>query len=191
MKTITIKVIAGCLLLASFTTNSFSQTTAKGDKEKMRRQAKVEKNKVPKEVTIIFYKDYPTVTEEGWYVYPAYDSQINWWDNWDDSPYVSTLSTDYYEVEFTEDKTPTKAIYSKKGEKLATHKKLKNEVPKPVSAAISNSVYKTWKLGKEKEEIFKDKEKMKVYKIDVENGKEKHTLYYQQDGKLLKDKKVS
>jgi len=191
MKTINIKMIAGCLLLASLALNSFGQTTTKADKEKKKKQSKVTKGKVPKEVIVVFYKDHPTITEEGWYVYPSYDSENNWWDDWDESPYVSTLSPDYYEVEFTEDNTPTKAIYSKKGERLVTHKKFKNEIPKPVATAINNGPYKTWKVGSEKEEIFKDKEKMKVYKIELEKGKEKHKLYYQEDGKLLKDKKVS
>ena len=46
---------------------------------------------------------------------------------------------------------------------------------------------------KKKEEIFKEKktDKMKVYRVTVEKGKEKHNLFYQADGRLLKDKKVS
>jgi len=66
---------------------------------------------------------------------------------------------------------------------------LTSDLPKAVSAVISKGQYKTWKVGTDKEEIFKDtdKDKLKVYKVDVENGKEKRMLYFQQDGRLLKD----
>jgi hypothetical protein len=76
---------------------------------------------------------------------------------------------------------------------VATHKVLTSDLPKAVSATVSKGEYKTWKLGKDKEEIFKDsdKDQLKVYKVTVEKGKEKHTLFIQSDGKLLKDKKVS
>ena len=62
-------------------------------------------------------------------------------------------------------------------------------MPAAVTDAISNGNYKSWKVGKDKEEIFKDKDtdQMKVYKVSVSNGNEKHTLYFQQDGKMLKD----
>jgi hypothetical protein len=100
---------------------------------------------------------------------------------------------EYYIVEFNKDNTPVKAIYSKSGKKVAAHKMLTTDLPKSVTDAINIGIYKTWKLEKDKEEIFKDsdKDQFKVYKVIVEKGKEKHTLFYQTDGKLLKDKKVS
>jgi len=94
-----------------------------------------------------------------------------------------------YVVEFVKVKVPYKAVYSKTGQKIAIHRALTSDLPKAVSAVISKGQYKTWKVGTDKEEIFKDtdKDKLKVYKVDVENGKEKRMLYFQQDGRLLKD----
>jgi len=48
-------------------------------------------------------------------------------------------------------------------------------------------------LGKDKEEIFRDPDldKLKVYRVKVSLGVKKHTLYFQADGTLLKDKKAS
>ena len=192
MKILFTKFLAVALLPALFTVNAFSQAPTKANAEELPEQAKVSKSEVPKEVTDAFYKEHDITVEPDWYRFPAYDYQNDWWDNWYEyNPIASPYSPDYYAAEFTKDETTHKAIYHKNGKRVATHKKLKKDVPKPVLDAIANSMYKTWKLGKEKEEIFKDKEKMKVYKIEVENGTQKHALFIQQDGKLLKDRKIS
>jgi len=192
MKDLTTKLIAIALLLVLFTVTAFSQAPTRANAAEISKQAKTTKSELPKDVTDAFYKEYPITTEADWYRFPAYDYQNDWWDNWYEyNPIASPYSSDYYAAEFTKDETTHKVIYYKDGKLVAMHKKLKKDVPKPVLDAIANSIYKTWRLGKEKEEIFKDREKMKVYKIEVENGKEKHALFYQQDGKLLKDRKIS
>ena len=193
MKTISIKLIAGCVLLVFFAMASFGQATSKPAKEGEKAKAKVEKTKVPKEVTDTYYMEYPGAVYENWYGYPTYNYGDYWYDDWYDyGPYSYVDYPEYYVVEFTKDKIPQKAIYSKTGKKVAIHKMLV-DLPKAVTASISKCEYKAWKLEKDKEEIFKDKDKdqMKVYKVTVEKGKEKHTLFLQPDGKLLKDKKVS
>ena len=210
MKTLKIKTIAGFVLFVFFAMSTFGQTPTKttkenmkkpvqkenmnktGLKESMKKPVKIEKGNVPKEVTEIFYMEYPQdMNDEYWYGYPAYDYDNYWYDNWYD-PYVDTDSPEYYVVDFIMDNTPHKAVYSKAGKKFAVHKSVM-DIPKPITEAISKGEYKSWTVGKEKEEIFKDKktDKMKVYRVTVEKGKEKHNLFYQADGKLLKDKKVS
>ncbi len=197
MKKIGIKMIAGCILLVFFAINSFGQTTTKTTKDGGKRVAKVEKTKVPKAVTDVWIGEYPGSTYDNWYGYPAYNDYLsNWyydWDNYDYNPYVYTDYPEDYVVEYNLNSVPYKSVYSKEGKKIATHKTLTSDLPKAVTAAISNSAYKTWKLGKEKEEIFKDKDtdKLKVYKVVLTKGNEKHTLYFQADGQLLKDKKVA
>jgi hypothetical protein len=54
-------------------------------------------------------------------------------------------------------------------------------------------IHPSWTVGKDKEELFKDKDtdQMKVYKVSVSKGNEKRTLYFQQDRKMLKDVKVA
>jgi len=198
MKTVKIKLIAGCVLFAIFAMNSFGQTTTKATKkvspattkDSIKRAEKIEKNKVPKEVTDVYIKEYPISSNERWYGYPEYDYNNYWYD---DPSNVYSEYPAYYVIESVTDNIPYKVVYSKTGKKIAVHKSLKSDLPKAVSATIANSKYKTWKLVNEKEEIFKDtdKDKIKVYKVDVVSGKEEHILFIQTDGKLLKDKKVS
>jgi len=196
MKNVNSKVIAGCILLLFLSTSSFSQTAVKKTKAGGKQIAKVEKAKVPKEVNDIWIGEYPAATYVDWYGYPAYDDYVNnWYYDWYDydyDPYIYSEYPEYYVVEFNKDNTPHKAVYSKAGKKMATHKKLTSDLPQAVSAALNRSAYKGWKVGKDKEEIFKDSDmdQLKVYKVDVEKGSEKHVLYFQNDGKLLKDKKL-
>ena len=155
------------------------------------KELKLEKDKVPKEVTESFYLEYPQTIHENWYGYPQYDYGNDWWDDWyDDNTYAYSDNPEYYVVDFFGDSTKQKAIYSKSGKKIAIHKHLISELPRAVSDAINKSEYKNWTIGKNNEEIFEDKNEMKVYKIEVEKGSEKHHLYFHQNGKLLKDKKV-
>ncbi|MEI8136809.1 MAG: hypothetical protein WCH21_05735 [Bacteroidota bacterium] len=190
MKTKTSKVIAGCILLASFTMSSFGQTTVKTTEQCGKKPSKIEKSKVPTVVTETYFKEYPIISNEYWYGYPEFDYQNDWYGY---NPYLFEYEhPGFYVVEFIKDKTPHKVIYSKSGKKIATHKKLDSELPKAVSDAIAKSEYSTWKMAKDKEEIFRDFEmdKLKVYKVEVEKGKEKHTLFYSSNGDLLKDKTV-
>jgi hypothetical protein len=193
MKT-NIKIIVGCILFAFFAMTSFAQVTAKTTKETLKKPVKLEKSKIPKPVTESYYREFPMKTYENWYGYPAYNYQNDWYDNWFDyNPDSYTEYPEYYIIESTEDNTPFKVIYDKTGAKIAVHKTLKSDLPKAVLATISIGKYKTWKLVKnEHEEIFKDKDndQLKVYKVAVEKGKEKHDLFFKADGKLLKDKKV-
>jgi hypothetical protein len=188
MKKINLQVIAVCILLTSFTMSSFGQTASKPMKEHVKKKTKLEKNKVPKEVTEVFYIEYPATVDESWYGYPTIDEKVYWYDN--DSSLYSDEYIEYYVVDFTKENTPYKAVYSKKGKKIATHKKVTSDLPKAVLTAINAGEYKDWKIDGDKEEIFKDKDSdvMKVYKVTVEKGKEKHILFFQPDGKLLKDK---
>jgi hypothetical protein len=194
MKT-NIKIIVGCILFAFFAMTTFGQVTTKTTKETLKKHVKLEKSKVPKRVIENYYKEYPVTSYDNWYGYPAYDYQSDWYDDWFDyNPYTNTYTEhpEYYIIESTKDKTPFKVIYNKTGAKIAVHKILKSNFPIAVLATISKGKYKTWKLANDKEEIFKDKDtdKIKVYKVAVEKGKEKHELFFQANGKLLKDKKV-
>jgi len=190
MKNSNIKIITGCVLIAFFSLTSSGQVTKKTNNDASENPVKLEKNKVPKPVTESYYRDFPVTNYENWYGYPDYDYQNYWYDN---NPYSYTEFPEYYMIETTKDNIPYKAIYNKSGTKIAVHKSLKSELPKSVLITINKGEYKSWKIANDKEEIFKDsdKDKLKVYKVDVEKGKEKHTLYFQLDGTLLKDRKVS
>jgi hypothetical protein len=190
MKNKIIKVIALSILTATFALNSFGQTTVKTTEECGKKPTKIEKKKVPTVVTETYFREYPVTTYESWLGYPVFTNENDWYGY---NPYLySNEYPEYYIVEFTKDKTPHKVIYSKAGKKVATHKKLNADVPKAISLALSKGEYGTWKLGKEKEEIFKDSDKddLKIYKVEVEKGKEKHILFYASNGDLLKDKTI-
>ena len=194
MKMKSIKLFAVIALIAFSAISSFGQAPAKTTKDDGKKAMKVDKKKVPKEVNDVFFMDYPGMTGYDWYGYPEYNYGDYWFDDWYDYGLYSYVNDpEYYVVEFNKDNTPVKAVYSKSGNKVAAHKMLTSDLPKAVTDAINKGVYKTWKLGKDKEEIFKDsdKDQLKVYKVNIEKGKEKHTLFFQTDGKLLKDKKVS
>ena len=190
MKTKTIKIVAGCLMALSTVFSSYAQTTAKITESSGKKPEKIVKTKVPAVVTETYYKEYPISNYENWYGYPAYDFANDWYGY---NPYLFEYDNpEYYVVEFNKDKIPHKVIYSKAGKKIATHKKITSDLPKAVTLSISKSEYSTWKMAKEKEEIYRDldMDKMKVYKVEVEKGKEKHHLFYSSEGVLLKDKTI-
>ncbi len=66
-------------------------------------------------------------------------------------------------------------------------------LPAAVLTTITTGQYKSWTLGRERELVFKDKEsdKLKVYKVSVKMGMEKHVLFIDPNGKLINDKKLS
>jgi len=189
MKKLTTKVTAVCILLAFISMTSCGQANSKSEKDTSQTHTKLDKSKVPKGVTDAFYNQYPLATYGDWYGYPAFTNGSAWYDY--DPYYFATGDPDNYIIEFNNKDTAFKAIYSKDGKKIASHKGMISDMPAAVTDAINNGDYKSWKVGKDKEEIFKDKDtdQMKVYKVSVSNGNEKHTLYYQRDGKMLKDVK--
>jgi hypothetical protein len=65
---------------------------------------------------------------------------------------------------------------------------MNSPLPASVIQAIWQGRYKFWTLTKDREQIFKDSksDKIKVYRVVVKKDNEKHVLYFQQDGKLLK-----
>ena len=185
----TIKIVSAFLLLAFVAINSFGQTE-KVTEKKGKKPVKTEKSKVPAVVTETFVREYPTALYDNWYGYPAFANESDWYGY---NPYLYAEYPEYYVVEFTENAVPNKVIYSKGGKKIATHRKLNSPLPEKVTASIHSGEYKSWKLMNDKEEIFKDgdADNLKVYKVEVEKGTQKHILLYLSDGKLLTDKKVA
>lgn len=190
MKKISISVMLVSALLVLLVANSFGQAATKAVAPAAKKHAKIDKTKVPKDVTMTFYNEYPTVTYQDWFDYPAFNYSDDWYDY---DPYWFSDNPANYAVEFTVNNVPYQSVYTKAGKKIATHKGITSDLPIAVLSAIGKSQYKTWTLGKNKEEIFKDKDsdQMKVYKVTVTMGNQNHTLYMQKDGKILKDKKVS
>jgi hypothetical protein len=189
MKTIN-KMVVGLALVVLVITNGLAQAPMKPIEEGGKKPNKLEASKVPKTVTDIYILEYPSVVDYSWYGYPAFMEESDWYAY---DPYlIPGEYPEYYIVEFIQDDTPHKVMYSKNGKRIATHRELKADLPPAVSNALSKGAYKNWMIKKEKEEIFKEKDtdKFKVYKIVVEKGKEKHALYYETDGTLLKDKKL-
>jgi hypothetical protein len=190
MKKIGINAMLVSALLILLIVNSSGQTAAKTATPSTKKHTKLDKAKVPKEVTMTFYNEYPGVTYEDWYDYPSFNYSDDWYDY---DPYWYSDNPANYAVEYTVNNVPYKSLYTKAGKKIATHKAMTSDLPIAVLSTIGKSQYKAWMLGKDKEEIFKDKDmdQMKVYKVTVTMGTQNHMLYIQKDGKMLKDKKVS
>ena len=183
-------IIAAGMILASCGTkkaNGADKDNDKSDTAVSETHAKPDNNKVPKLVIQRFEEDYPGTTYYNWSGYPSAD---DWYGSYDDNLPDSEASS--YIVQFAKDSIPYKAVYSKAGDRIASHKSI-SVLPDAISWALSNGDYKTWTIGKEKEEIFKDKDsdKLKVYMVTVEKDGHKHILYFQSDRRLMKDKTIS
>jgi hypothetical protein len=170
--------------------NSFAQSPMTSTKEGGKKPTGIDRKTVPTEVTDTYVREYPSTTYETWYYYPGYSDTDEEWYIYTPSYTTVTDMPGYYVVEFTssKDNMPYTAIYSKEGKKMRTYRSIGDPLPKAVTDAFNKSTYKSWTLKKDKEEMWRDSDKKKVYKLTVERGKEKHLLYYQEDGKLLKDK---
>ena len=179
-------VIVGTLSV--FMVTSVCAQTKNTAKAKTHTKA-IEKTKVPKVVTDEFSRECPIVESYIWYGYPNLGNESEWFDY---NPINYTCENpEYYEVEFVKEKAHHKAVYSKDGKKVATHHKVKKELlPPAVNKALESGAYKGWKEVGEKEEIEKSTTKEKIFKITVEKNGNKHHLFYDETGKLLKDEAV-
>jgi hypothetical protein len=201
MKITSVKMIAGCVLLAALSMDAMAQMTPNSNpsytpstptpiQESGTMPDRYDANKVPGQVTDQYRNDYPGVTNNSWYAYPAFSDETDWYGY---NPYTAPGDNpEYYVSDFKKDNRSYRVIYDKNGKRIATHRTYMGELPKAVSDAMHKGMYKNWVVTKEKEEMYKDKytDKTKVYRIVVEKGTEKHALYYQSDGTLVKDKNL-
>lgn len=188
--------LTGSILLYSFALHTSAQVTPNETQdgpvpEESNLPGVVDRKHVPYTVTQNYYRDYPSTTQtDTWYVYPQY-SNADTTDWYVYTPSLVAGAPEYYVVHFDSSGSPQKVIYSKSGEKMTSLRgiRTKTGIPKAVMASLRKSDYKSWVVTDEQEEITRNSDKKKVYKLTVEKGKEKRMLYYQEDGKLLKDKK--
>jgi hypothetical protein len=182
---------AGATSTDSTSTVSTTSTTVTTDTVMPKTKTKLDQAKVPSAVTQVFYTDYPqaTVADANWYGYPTFDYVNDWYD-YDPDLYTND-NPDAYVIEFTTDNVPHRVVYTKAGKRVASHTIITSELPAPVLTAISTGLYKDWTLGKEREIVFKskDSDKLKLYKVSVKMGMERHVLYFDPSGKLIKDNK--
>ncbi|MDJ1466302.1 hypothetical protein QNI19_21385 [Cytophagaceae bacterium DM2B3-1] len=102
------------------------------------------------------------------------------------SDYRAGQSADYYQVDTRSNHTVTHSIYSKDGRLLYFSEKTKNgELPAVITNTLEKD-YKGWKIVSEKEMIHSSK-KPDYYKVVIENGKYKRTLFFDLEGKFLKE----
>jgi hypothetical protein len=135
------------------------------------------------------FLDYTEGNNKNWAAYPSLESDFDWYDP---EPYIFTNNApENFEIVHKKDDSFVRVIYSKEGKKIATHQPLKSDLPQGVSQSISRGKYKGWAVAKEKQGIFKETDKANmIYKVTISNGTEKHELFLQSDGKLIKDKKL-
>jgi hypothetical protein len=185
------KAIVSMLLGMALIFNAFGQITPPPNEQVGRMPEKMDRSTVPPAVLDRYSIDYPSTTYESWYGYPSYEynNGTSWYIYTPPSYTGAAVSNpEFYVVEFTADKTPYKVVYNKEGKKISTYKTSNSELPKRVINAMKKGPYKDWVVTKEKEEIWRESDKGKVYKVVVEKDNERHALYYREDGKLLKDK---
>jgi hypothetical protein len=145
---------------------------------------------VPVAITRNYELDNPLASHIHWFAYPSFDNDVAWYDY---NPDLNTKAvTDNYSVEFVKGKTHQKAIYGRNGKKIATHGPLTSVLPAAISASIRNGIYKHWVLSNHKEQISQESNKDVVYyKLLIQKGGQKHTLFFLANGTLVKDKKTA
>ncbi len=157
---------------------------------KTKMMGKLEKTSIPKVVREKFTIEHPSTLHETWRGYPHFDITNDWYSY---NPYVyENEHPEFYIAAYIKNNVHHKVIYSKEGDKLAIYKKTSATLPQRIEEAIKKGAYSTWKIGDEKEEIYRASEmdKMKIYKINVVKGKQQHHLYYSTEGILMKDKTI-
>ncbi|MBC7412777.1 MAG: hypothetical protein H7331_10040 [Bacteroidia bacterium] len=189
MKLYTTILFASCILTIAISLNVVAQIPVMCTEQSCKLPVKIKKKLVPQSVIDALRNEYTSTTNESWYGYPTFLCEDDWY-GYNPNLYCDK-NPEYYVVQFTKDKTVFKVIYSNVGKKIATYTTV-NELPEAVLVAINKSTYANWKLSKWQEEIFKDgyKDDSKVYKVEVEKGREKHILFYKANGNLLKDKEI-
>ena len=75
-----IVLLAGIILSGCNQNKDAAQTNTDNTAQAGKAKTKLDKNKVPKEITNLFYADYPTTTYTDWYGYPAFDYVNDWYD---------------------------------------------------------------------------------------------------------------
>ena len=192
MKQISLKLATAFILSAVIMLSSCRDGSVKSAKDTGKTNTKPATIDVPKVVTESFYKVFPAPIFVHWYSYPFFVRDYEWYQY--QPSYLSDHSSDnFYIAEFTNKDTITRAVYDKNGQKIALHQEFRGELPEAITDSIKEGDYRSWTMAQEKEQIFKDSriDQIKVYRVVMEKGDKKHTLYFQQNGKMLKDVKVS
>lgn len=186
MKNNIVKAAIAGIFSLSVSLVSSAQTRSNADIGKDKDRSKIESSRVPAEVKKHYEKDYPLTPIKSWYNYdPAYAGES--WEEYDPYDY-SKAHAQNYEVDFKKDNLNYSVVYTSNGKKVLIRRSLTSDAPQVILDGINKTRYKNWKLGKEKEEIFKNEENtnMKIYKLTMTKGNEKHILYFKQDGRLMK-----
>jgi len=189
MKSVCRKMIGYGILSLLISLPTFGQNQSSTNIEGEKEHPKLELISIPKEVTEKFSKEYPVTSYESWYGYPSFTKTSDWY-RYDPNLY-SDKYPEYYIVEFMQNNSPHKTIYSQFGDRIATYRKLNADsplkLPEPVSLALKQGQFKPWEIATDHTEIIvRDIDQMKVFRIELENGTEKQTLYFQSDGEQLK-----
>ncbi len=186
------RVFTGSIMFAFLTLAAFAQAPMVAIQDGGKMPNKLDTVEVPKEVRVIYITEYPEVAYVDWYGYPTFADNDEWF-SLDTNLYVSRgVTPEYYVSEFTSNNMQNKVVYDKKGKKIATHRHINNaQVPVVVANAFEKSGYKQWSIVGNKVEIIREADKSKVYKVTVSKGNEKHSLFYDSKGRLLKDKRTS
>ncbi|HSZ25831.1 MAG TPA: hypothetical protein VK766_08945 [Cytophagaceae bacterium] len=181
MKLIYKTKIVGFIFLFFAATLSHGQTPQNGGENKTK--GKIDKAKVPKAVTKAYETEYPKTTNESWYGYPSFSNESDWYGY--DPEVMTDINPEYYIVRFLKETFPHKVMYSKTGQKIAEHKGVDFDLPKAILNSLSKGQLSDWVVVKEKEEIVRHPDKMKVYKIELKKDNAKRIVFYLPDGTLL------
>jgi hypothetical protein len=94
----------------------------------------------------------------------------------------------YFEAEFNKDGKEYEAAFDTNGKWIETEREIKSsELPQVVKDAITKTSYKDWEV-EEAVELESPEYKL-AYEVEMEKGKQKISLYFTPEGKLIKEEK--
>lgn len=182
-----IKIIPVFLTGALFT---FSGAMAQISSETMTAQ-KVKKEEVPTTIVASVEEDFPEANVEDVVLIPAQAYQNDWVVTKSEHGVSDESSFDpqYYEVTFNGKGESGKAVYNAEGDLIHSKETIKDEaLPEMITRAIADK-YPEYKVMKDKEVIRDGKKNIDYYQVKIKKGKEKETLYFSENGEMLKSKK--
>ena len=181
MKSITIGLVATMLIAGPAIAQETASTSVTFKK--------LEKEEVPTVIMASVEKDFPERTMEEIALIPGKAYTDEWAVTEETKTAAQNFIPDYYTVSLGGKNTHGEAVYNRDGELLHYKEVIKNELlPRAIRTKISEEYPGYAELATQ--EVVRDgKQHTDYYKVRIRKGKDKETLYFNEDGKLFHHKK--
>ena len=184
------KIFPVALIMLLFSYTAFSQMDVSSE-EVPESKVILKPNQVPSSLKNAVEKSYSTESTFEWHKFPYLLKKYGWEFKNNIDMSGTTTMPDFYEVTVKLSHGGTiDAVYNKEGKMLRSKELLKSmELPENVAKSIENGEYKDCRIVGDKLKITNAENQMPhtYYSVVVEKNNKKHTLYYDKNGKELKN----